>query len=82
MDTGSLAMVCLEECQIPLSWYCQSLGCQRACRGKSMVLTGQAAIAQGKGNMCVQLCLTPRYPMGSSLPGSVVHGISQANILE
>ena len=29
-----------------------------------------------------QLCLTPSYPMDSSLPGSSVHGICQARVLE
>ena len=35
--------------------------------------------------MCVlvtQLCLALSHPMDSSLPGSSVHGISQAKILE
>ena len=31
---------------------------------------------------CAQLCLTPCYPMGSSLPGSSIHGILQARIME
>ena len=29
-----------------------------------------------------QLCLTPCYPIGGSLPGSSIHGILQARILE
>ena len=32
--------------------------------------------------VCVQLCLTLCDPMDGSLPGSSVHGISQARILE
>ena len=32
--------------------------------------------------LCVQLCLTLCDPMDCSLPGSSVHGISQARILE
>ena len=31
---------------------------------------------------CTQSCLTPCYPMGSSLPGSSIHGILQARIME
>ena len=30
----------------------------------------------------VQLCLTPRDPMNCSLPGSSVHGVFQARVLE
>ena len=29
-----------------------------------------------------QLCLTPSDPMGCSLPGSSIHGIFQARVLE
>ena len=32
--------------------------------------------------MCAQLCLILCHPMDYSLPGSSVHGISQASILE
>jgi len=45
-------------------------------------MLGEDHGTQGKGNMCVQPCLTPCGPTGSSLPGSVVRGISQASILE
>ena len=32
--------------------------------------------------LVIQLCLTLCYPKGCSLPGSSIHGISQARILE
>ena len=48
------------------------------------LLSAEGARGQ-ESNVCVLvawLCLTPSYPMDCSLPGSSVHGILQARILE
>ena len=42
----------------------------------------EKAVLFGCEYVCAQLCLTLGHPMDYSLPGSSVHGISQARMLE
>ena len=59
-----------------------SLGPQKVC-GSPLLRRWQAALkGGGGGGLVAQSCLTLCDPMDCSLPGSSLHGISQARILE
>ena len=59
------------------------LGHDGPCYGKEAVLLGQSGPqSQTDGDMYAHSCLTVCNPMDCNPPGSTVHGIIQARILE
>ena len=55
---------------------------EQPCKPSRAVAFSQIRVKIGGGGLVARLCLTVWDPMDCSLPGSSVHGILQARILE